>query len=77
MGVPHTAKGKLQDMFEQDDQTLREILQCAREELLRCAATIRYDSVALPGEQLGEEMLPEPFLKEAASAKPPQWRGGD
>ena len=44
MGVPHTAKGKLRDMFEQEDQTLREILQCAQEELLRCTATIMYDS---------------------------------
>ena len=63
MGVPHTAEGKLRHMFEQEDETLREILQCAREELLRCAATIMYDSAALPGEQLGEEVLPEPFSR--------------
>ena len=77
MGVPHTAEAKLRHMFEQEDETLREILQRAREELLRCAATIMYDSAALPGEQLGEEVLPEPFSKQQRVQKPPQWWGGD
>ena len=54
MGVPHTAEGKLRHMLDQEDETLREMLQREREELLRCADTIMYDSAALPGDQLGE-----------------------
>ena len=67
MGVPHTVEAKLRFMFEQEDETLREILQRAREELLRCDATIMCDSAALPGEQLGEGGATRAFLKEAAS----------
>ena len=63
MCVPHTAEAKLRHMFEQEDETLREVLQRAREELLRCASTIMYDSAALPGEQLGEEVPPELFSR--------------
>ena len=63
MGVPRMAEGKVRHMFEQEDDMLRELLQRAREELLLCTATIMYDSAALPGEQLGEEVLPEPFSR--------------
>ena len=47
MGVPRTAEAKLRQMFEQDDGALRESLQCARDELLRCAATIMYPVVII------------------------------
>ena len=63
MGVPRTAEAKLRQMFEQDDGALRESLQRARDELLRCAATIMYDSATLPADQFGEKVLPEPFSK--------------
>ena len=63
MGVPRTAEAKLRHMFTQEDDTLRDTLRCARDEMLRCAATIMYDSATLPAEQLGEEVLPEPFSK--------------
>ena len=61
MGVPRIAEAKLRQMVEQKDGALRDTLQCARDELLRCAATILYDSATLPAEQLGKEVLPEPF----------------
>ena len=63
MGVPRTAGAKLRQMFEQDDGALRESVQCARDELLRCAATIMYDSATLAAEQLGKQVLPEPFIQ--------------
>ena len=47
MGVPRTAEAKLRQMFEQDDGALRENLQCARDELLRCAATIMYPVIII------------------------------
>ena len=61
MGAPRTAAAKLRQMFQQEDGALRDTLQCAHDELLRCAATIMYDSATLPAKQLGEEVLPEPF----------------
>ena len=57
-GVAHTAEAKLRFMFEQDE-TLREIWRGAP--AMRCNDMC--DSAALPGEQLGEEVLPEPFSR--------------
>ena len=77
MGVPHTTEAKLRQMFAQDDGALRESLQCALDELLRCAATIMYDSATLPAEQLGEEVLPEPFSKKTTGPESSRWRRRD
>ena len=61
--MPRASEAKLQEMFKQDDDTLRETLGRVRDELLQCAATIMFDSAALPGEQVGEQVLPEPLSK--------------
>ena len=77
MSVPRTAEAKLRQMFEQDDGALRETSQCTRDELLRCAAAIMYDSATLPAEQLGEKALPDIFIGQTTVSKSSRWQGGD
>ena len=76
MGVPTCRASVLQKMFrgdtKKDAAELQACMSRMRDALLEAAATIQYDSATLCAEQLGQEVLREPFSKK----QPLGWRPG-
>ena len=66
--VPRTRAARLKAEFaraaaatEHADHELANFCRAARLALLRAAGTLQYDSAALPGQQVGVQLRPEPF----------------
>ena len=68
MCVPRTRAARLKELFtrsaaaaEHAEDELARFCRVARQELLRAACSLQYDSAVVPGRQLGVPLRPEPF----------------
>lgn len=62
-GLPSVSVRKLKEMFAKSEDALSEFLDDMREQVLRAASSIQYDSATLPARQCSQVVPDEPFSK--------------